>query len=100
MSDVFVDKIPKALPADIQREYFLRLKEGDMEVRTKLIEHNLKLVVMIVNKYSKDLETVKEMISIGVIGFFSLKNWYENSLNAVNKSSNAEKIKVEIVSGK
>jgi len=79
MSDVFVDKIPKALPADIQREYFLRLKEGDMEVRTKLIEHNLKLVVMIVNKYSKDLETVKEMISIGVIGLIKAVDTFDIS---------------------
>ncbi len=59
---------PKPLSAAEEREYLSRLKEGDIEARNKLIEHNLRLVAHIAKKYSTSVRDGEELISIGTIG--------------------------------
>lgn len=43
-------------------------KNGDIEVKNILIEHNLRLVAHIVKKYSNYSKDTDDLISIGTIG--------------------------------
>ena len=42
---------PQPLPAKEEQFYLQKLKEGDLEARNTLVEHNLRLVAHIVKKY-------------------------------------------------
>jgi len=44
------------------------MSQGDMGARTKLIEHNLRLVAHIVRKYYSTQKNQEDLISIGSIG--------------------------------
>ena len=59
---------PKPLSAKEEREYLEKYKNGDMEARNKLIEHNLRLVAHIAKKYSGNTSDSEDLISIGTIG--------------------------------
>ncbi|MBQ2704948.1 MAG: RNA polymerase sporulation sigma factor SigK [Clostridia bacterium] len=61
-------KFPKALSQKDEQECFMKMAKGDQDARSKLIEHNLRLVVHIAKKYfSPDIEQ-DDLISIGTIG--------------------------------
>ena len=52
-----------------KEEYYLeQYKNGDIEARNKLIEHNLRLVVFIARKYETDTYNLEDLISIGTLG--------------------------------
>lgn len=58
----------KPLTASEEKEYLLRLKQGDMAAQEILIRKNMRLVAHMVKKYtSSDMEQ-EDMISIGTIG--------------------------------
>ncbi len=59
---------PKPLSAKEEREELEKYKNGDMEARNKLIEHNLRLVAHIAKKYSGSNYDNEDLISIGTIG--------------------------------
>ena len=59
---------PKPLTASEEHEYLQKFKEGDMEARAKLIEHNLRLVAHIIKKYYSATKDQDDLISIGTIG--------------------------------
>jgi RNA polymerase sporulation-specific sigma factor len=59
---------PKPLNAKEEEECFRLMKEGDLNARNKLIEHNLRLVAHIVKKYVSPGEDSDDLISIGTIG--------------------------------
>lgn len=59
---------PPPLPPDVEREYFIRAREGDAHARDELIMHNLRLVAHIVKKYSQNADSQDDLISIGTIG--------------------------------
>ncbi len=59
---------PRPLTAQEEREYLVKLKNGDQNARTKLIEHNLRLVAHIIKKYYSNLNDQDDLISIGTIG--------------------------------
>ena len=59
---------PKPLTAAQEREYLLKMKEGDTSARATLIERNLRLVAHIAKKYYQTAEDKDELISIGSIG--------------------------------
>lgn len=63
------DTLPPPLSKDEEAELIGKLagEEGD-EVRTKLIEHNLRLVAHIVKKYANSGVDTDDLISIGSIG--------------------------------
>ena len=54
---------------------------GDKSARSKLIEHNLRLVAHIVKKYDNKKEDTDDLISIGTIGLIKAVDSYSNSKN-------------------
>ncbi len=59
---------PRTLTAAEEREYLEKAARGDEEARSKLIEHNLRLVAHIVKKYYTKTRDQDDLISIGTIG--------------------------------
>ena len=59
---------PPPLSAAKETELLEKSRNGDMEARNKLIEHNLRLVAHIVKKYYTAPAEQDDLISIGTIG--------------------------------
>lgn len=71
---------PKLLP---QEEEFLleKLRNGDESVRDKLIEHNLRLVVYIAQKFEKTGTSLEDLTSIGTIGLIKAIQSFDANKN-------------------
>lgn len=59
---------PKPLSQDLEKKHLQLYKEGNLESKGILIEHNLRLVAHIVKKYSNFSKDTDDLISIGTIG--------------------------------
>lgn len=59
---------PKPLSAKEELEQLKLMSEGNEDARTKLIEHNLRLVSHIIKKYYSKTNDTDDLISIGTIG--------------------------------
>ncbi|MGI6031257.1 MAG: RNA polymerase sporulation sigma factor SigK [Eubacteriales bacterium] len=59
---------PRPLSPKEERECFLRMKEGDVESRDRLIERNLRLVAHMVKKYYSSPCDQEDLLSIGTVG--------------------------------
>ena len=59
---------PPPLPITEERRLFTEMKQGDGRARSKLIEHNLRLVAHIVRKYYTSYHNPDELVSIGSLG--------------------------------
>ena len=63
-----IGSFPRALKREEEAEYLERMARGDEEARSKLIEHNLRLVAHIIKKYYTQASEQDDLISIGTIG--------------------------------
>ena len=70
---------PRPLTAKEEREYLERFQNGDMEARSKLIEHNLRLVAHIIKKYYSSQSDQDDLVSIGTIGLIKAVNTFDSS---------------------
>ena len=59
---------PEPLSHEDEEKYILRMKNGDKEARSKLIEHNLRLVAHIVKKFEANYSDIDDLIGIGTVG--------------------------------
>ena len=60
---------PKPLSAQRERDLLQKMKKnGDLDARNELIEHNLRLVSHIIKKYYSNYDEQEDLISIGTIG--------------------------------
>ena len=59
---------PPPLSKDEEKRLFVRTRNGDLEARNRLIEHNLRLVAHIVKKYYTASPDQDDLISVGTIG--------------------------------
>lgn len=59
---------PQPLSQVDEQKYIHEMKNGSEIARTKLIEHNLRLVAHIVKKFDNTGEETEDLISIGTIG--------------------------------
>ena len=59
---------PKQFTKKEEQECIARIAAGEPNARNELIEHNLRLVVFIVNKHYGDSREQEDLISIGTIG--------------------------------
>ena len=62
------DKLPPPLSKDEEEYYVTMASDGDLFARDKLIEHNLRLVVFLANKYENTGVDLEDLVSIGTIG--------------------------------
>ncbi|HEY8390235.1 MAG TPA: RNA polymerase sporulation sigma factor SigE [Clostridia bacterium] len=69
------------LPMDIEEENaaLSRLEAGDKEIKSKLIERNLRLVVYIARKFENTGVEVEDLISVGTIGLIKAVNSFDVS---------------------
>ena len=76
------DVLPVPLEADEEAEAIAGLGgEKDQQVKTSLIEHNLRLVVYIAKKFDNTGVGVEDLISIGTIGLIKAINSYNPDKN-------------------
>lgn len=59
---------PRPLSAREEQECLKKIEEGDDAARSRLIEHNLRLVAHIIKKYYAVSSDQDDLISIGTIG--------------------------------
>lgn len=69
---------PRPLSAKEETELLERLHQGDEEAKTKLINHNLRLVAHIVKKYYTTGCEQEDLISIGTIGLIKAVTSFKN----------------------
>lgn len=68
VNELFIEtNLPEPLSKDEVYNCFKRMKQGDMEARDKIINHNIKYVINLINKkYSNTLYDLEELVSIGL----------------------------------
>ena len=67
---------PNPLTEKEEQLYIKKLEENDEAAKTKLIEHNLRLVAHIAKKYTSPVISQDDLISIGTIGLIKAVNTY------------------------
>ena len=84
------NSFPPALSSKDEKEYIAKYKQGDINAKNILIEHNLRLVAHITKKYSSNPNEQDDLISIGTIGL----------IKAVNTVAGAKGIKLATYASK
>ena len=75
------DKLPEPLSKEEELFYVERATNGDLKARSKLIEHNLRLVVFLSKKYENTGLDLEDLVSIGTIGLIKGVNTYKIDKN-------------------
>ena len=75
------NSFPDPLSSEEEENYIKLANLGDKEARSKLIEHNLRLVAHIVKKYDNNKEDSDDLISIGTIGLIKGIDSFSKSKN-------------------
>ena len=75
------DKLPEPLSKEKEVEYVMKSMDGDTFARSKLIEHNLRLVVFLAKKYENTNIDLEDLVSIGTIGLIKGVNTYKLDKN-------------------
>lgn len=88
---------PRPLTAEEERDLAGRMLSGEEEARTKLIEHNLRLVAHIAKKYYAEPSDQDDLISIGTIGLIKAVNTYRADKNVKLATYAARCIENEIL---
>ncbi len=74
---------PRPLTAAEEADAIRRFREqGDMNARSLLIEHNLRLVAHIVKKYYGSSKDQEDLVSIGTIGLIKAVNTFDHTKGA------------------
>ena len=75
------DKLPEPLSREDELYYVDLASNGDELARSKLIEHNLRLVVFLSKKYENTGVDLEDLVSIGTIGLIKGINTYKSDKN-------------------
>lgn len=75
------DKLPAPLSKEEEIFYVGEAMKGDEYARSKLIEHNLRLVVFLSKKYENTGVDLEDLVSIGTIGLIKGVNTYKLDKN-------------------
>ena len=75
------DKLPEPLSRADETYYVDLASNGDTLARSKLIEHNLRLVVFLSKKYENTGVDLEDLVSIGTIGLIKGINTYKSDKN-------------------
>ncbi len=72
---------PDPLTKEEEQECLIAMEKGSTDARSKLIEHNLRLVAHIVKKFEHDVSFQDDLISIGTIGLIKGIDTYSRNKN-------------------
>ena len=72
---------PDPITPEEESKYLDEMEKGSKEARSKLIEHNLRLVAHIVKKFEHDVSFQDDLISIGTIGLIKGIDTYSRDKN-------------------
>ena len=72
---------PDPLDREEEEKYLIEMEKGSSDARSKLIEHNLRLVAHIVKKFEHDVSMQDDLISIGTIGLIKGIDTYSSDKN-------------------
>ena len=75
------DTLPAPLPREREAEVIARLESGDLEAKSTLIEHNLRLVVYIARRFENTGVGIEDLISIGTIGLIKAVSTFKADKN-------------------
>lgn len=75
------DVLPAPLPAEQEQQALTELEQGSDCAKTRLIEHNLRLVVFIARRFENTGINIEDLISIGTIGLIKSINTYRRDKN-------------------
>lgn len=75
------DKLPAPLSKEEEVKYVTMSLNGDKKARSKLIEHNLRLVVFLAKKYENTGVDLEDLVSIGSVGLIKGVNTYKLDKN-------------------
>lgn len=73
--------LPPPLTSDEESYLIGRLGDGDLTVKSALIEHNLRLVVYIARKFENTGINIEDLVSIGTIGLIKAVNTFDPDKN-------------------
>lgn len=73
------NSFPPALSSKEEKEYLEKYKNGDMNAKNIIVEHNLRLVAHIIKKYYSNYSDQDDLISIGTIGLIKAVNTFDES---------------------
>ena len=73
--------LPPPLKGQEEQDALLALEQGSDEAKSRLIEHNLRLVVFIARRFENTGVNLEDLISIGTIGLIKGVNTYRRDKN-------------------
>ncbi len=79
LSVVNSGSFPKPLSARQEQEALAAMQAGDRQARTRLIEHNLRLVAHIIKKHYSGAKEQEDLISIGTIGLIKAVDTFDTT---------------------
>ena len=68
---------PKPLSRAEEAECLQKMQSGDENARSRLIEHNLRLVAHVVKKYTVPGHSPEDLVSVGTLGLIKAVNSYK-----------------------
>ena len=75
------DTLPPPLKREEESELIALLEGGDEDAKSRLIEHNLRLVVYIARRFENTGINIEDLISIGTIGLIKAVGTYKPAKN-------------------
>lgn len=75
------DALPMPLSPEEEASAMAKLSAGDVNVRSELIEHNLRLVVYIARKFDNTGVDTEDLVSVGTIGLIKAVNSFAPEKN-------------------
>ena len=91
------ESFPKPLKRAEEQQYLEAASRGDAAARSKLIEHNLRLVAHIIKKYYQNCGGQEDLVSIGTIGLIKAIDSYDIHKNIKLSSYASRCIENEIL---
>ena len=79
LSVVNSGSFPKPLTAREEQEALAAMHAGDRQARTRLVEHNLRLVAHIIKKHYSGAREQEDLISIGTIGLIKAVDTFDST---------------------
>lgn len=91
------NNFPAPLSKEEELKLFKLMKNGDMQARNTIIEHNLRLVSHIIKKYYSSYEYPDELLSIGSLGLIKAVDSFKNDFGTKFATYGARCIQNEIL---